>query len=102
MVTQIIALSPIWCLDNHLFSNIKVVNNMGLVKNGFIDLGNGFFINADLVQNIDKNGGVLLKNGEFYAKGELTKPSFLMNNRYCYDLYDTNRKVDKMSGDEYE
>ena len=75
---------------------------MGLVKNGFIDLGNGFFINDTLVsENDTKNKTITLKNGEKYKYGEIPLPTFLMNGRYCYDLYDTKRKIDKMSGEEY-
>lgn len=74
---------------------------MGLVKNGFIDLENGFFINESLVKEILPNGSVILKNGETYKKGELTKPDFLMNNRYCYDLYGSIRKADN-HGVEYD
>ena len=66
---------------------------MGIKKNGFIDLGNNFYINEDLVENI--NGDIItLKNGETYKKYELTKPDFLMNDRFCYDLYGTYRKDD--------
>ena len=43
---------------------------MGLVKNGFVDLGNGMFINGALVDHVDGEY-VILKNGEKYRYNEL-------------------------------
>lgn len=62
---------------------------MGLVKNGFIDMGNNFFINKDLVDHEKSvNGFIVLKNGEKYIYNELPN-----NERYDYldFLYDTKR-----------
>lgn len=60
---------------------------MGLVKNGFVDLGNNMFINGELVDHIE-NDYVVLKSGEKYKYNELPN-----NDKHDYldNLYDTNR-----------
>ena len=64
---------------------------MGLVKNGFVDLGNGMFINGSLVDHVEGEY-VYLKNGEKYKYNEL--PS---NDKYDYldFLYGTERGLEK-------
>ena len=64
---------------------------MGLVKNGFIDLGNNFFINKDLVDHIEGQY-IVLKNCEKYIYNELPN-----NDKYDYldFLYDTRMEYEK-------
>lgn len=63
---------------------------MGLVKNGFVDLGNNMFINGDLVDHVEGDY-VVLKNGEKYRYNELP-----LNEKHDYldFLYDTKREVE--------
>lgn len=63
---------------------------MGLVKNGFVDLGNSMFINADLVDHIEGEY-VILKNGEKYRYNELPNNE---KHDYLDFLYDTHREVE--------
>ena len=62
---------------------------MGLVKNGFIDLGNNLFINKKLLKRYIK-GGIELINGETYMYGE-----FMNLANYRDDLYGSNKGDNK-------
>ena len=59
---------------------------MGLVKNGFIDLGNNLFINKNLIKRYIK-GGIELTTGETYLYGE-----FLGSPTYRDDLYGSKKE----------
>jgi len=63
---------------------------MGLCKNGFVDLGNGMFINESLVDHVEGEY-VVLKNGERYKYNELPP-----NDKHDYldFLYGTDRSME--------
>lgn len=61
---------------------------MGLVKNGFVDLGNSMFINGDLVDHVEGEY-VILKTGERYKYNELPPNE---KHDYLDFLYDTKRE----------
>ena len=59
---------------------------MIITKNGFVDLGNGLFINENIVKDIGVDS-VLLTNGETYKYGEFMKLEGFAYREECYDSY---------------
>lgn len=64
----------------------KVGVIMVKTKNGFIDLGNGLFINEDLVKDYGIEN-IRLNNGETYRYGEFPKIEGYAYREECYDSY---------------
>ena len=61
---------------------------MTITKKGFIDLGNGLFLNYDLVKHIDNtHKSVMLVNGEIYHYGELMPLPNETLREECFDSY---------------
>ena len=59
---------------------------MVITKNGFVDLGNGLFINENIVKDIGVDS-VLLNNGEIYKYREFPKIEGYAYREECYDSY---------------